>query len=108
MRRVFDCQPIRQKLEKLRDQAAAEQARAVPEPAKESTAAVNSSPPASSGATPPGFTASNSSPAPNATPSPTFRSPAPSNFGGGGGGGAIDPLSAAIAAGLAGAAWAAS
>jgi Ca-activated chloride channel family protein len=101
---------IRQKLEKLRDQAAAEQARAVPEPAKETTAAANSNQPASSGATPPSFPASNGSPAPDATPSPTFRSPTPANFGGGGGGGggAIDPLSAAIAAGLAGAAWAAS
>jgi Ca-activated chloride channel family protein len=90
---------LRQRLEQLRDQAAAQQARALPETSTETAALDNS----------PALPVSNGSPAPDARPSPAFQSPASSrNGGGGGGGGAIDPLSAAIAAGLAGAAWAAS
>jgi Ca-activated chloride channel family protein len=90
---------IRQKLEKLRDQAAAEQARAIPV-SSNTTAAADKG-------------ANAADPMANAapiSPSPSFSSPAPvhTGGGGGGGGGAIDPLSAAIAAGLAGAAWAAS
>lgn len=96
---------VRQRLEQLRDQAAAEQARAVPDSAKETVADNSVSPadPISSSAPAP---ATNSSPS---RPSPSF-SPArsPTGGGGGGGGGAIDPVSAAIAAGLAAAAWAAS
>jgi Ca-activated chloride channel homolog len=97
---------VRQRLEQLRDQAAAQQARALPDSSKETTVAENSSRPTDAGgtaATPP---TTNRSPAPDTRSRPAFQSPVNSN--GGGGGGAIDPLSAAIAAGLAGAAWAAS
>lgn len=98
---------VRQRLEQLRDQAAAQQAGAIPDSSKETTVAENSARPRDVVGNPAALPAANGSPTPDAPSSPAFRSPAPVN-GGGGGGGAIDPLSAAIAAGLAGAAWAAS
>jgi Ca-activated chloride channel family protein len=91
---------IRQKLEQLRDQAAAEQARAIPGSSKEAVTPDNTAQASPASGTP----------SPNPQPSPSFSSPSPvhTGGGGGGGGGAIDPVSAAIAAGLAAAAWAAS
>jgi Ca-activated chloride channel family protein len=87
---------IRQKLEQLRDQAAAEQARAIPGSSKEAVTPDNTAQASPASGTP----------SPNPQPSPSFSSPSPVHTGGGGG--AIDPVSAAIAAGLAAAAWAAS